>query len=83
MEIIRAVFRLEILKKKYVYFIINNFNVLKFSIPVPQLQNAKQKRHIDYDNAHQIENNCTMHFPLCPENIWNAQFIIESDATIY
>lgn len=48
-----------------------------------QLQHAKLKRHIDYDNAHQTPSDCTMNFPLCPENVWNAHFIIESDATIY
>lgn len=54
-----------------------------FSLPVAQMQNAEQKRHYDYDNAHQIANNCAIIFPLCPENIWSARFIIESDATIY
>lgn len=49
-----------------------------------QSQNTELKRqHNDYDNAHQIANDCTTKFPLCPENIWSARFIIESDATIY
>lgn len=53
------------------------------SLPVAQLHNVQQQRHSDYDNAHQIANNCAINFPLCPENVWSARFVIESDATIH
>lgn len=51
-----------------------------FSLPTAQLQRPIQKRHIDYDDAHQSASDCMAKFPLCPDSIWTAGFLIESDA---
>ncbi|XP_055305020.1 uncharacterized protein LOC129569832 [Sitodiplosis mosellana] len=54
-----------------------------FSLPVAQLQRVIHKRHIDYDDAHQTIVDCTAKFPLCPESIWSAGFLIDNDATFH
>lgn len=54
---------------------------LKYSLPVAQLQHAVHRRHIAYDDAHQNAIDCDAKFPLCPDSIWKAGFLIESDAT--
>lgn len=53
------------------------------SLPVAQLQRVVHKRHIDYDDAHQTIDDCAAKFPLCPDSIWEAGFLIESDATFH
>lgn len=51
------------------------------SLPMAQLQRVVHKRHTDYDDAHQSTSDCSTEFPLCTGNIWDAGFLIESDAT--
>lgn len=41
------------------------------------LQGSRERRHIDYDDAHQTAANCSEKFPSCTESIWNAGFLIE------
>lgn len=57
------------------------FNI--YSLPVAQLQRVIHKRHIDYDDAHQMFDNCAAKFPMCPDSIWSAGFLIESDASFH
>lgn len=51
------------------------------SLPVAQLQRVIHKRHIDYDDAHQKTADCVTKYPLCPDSIWNAGFLIDAEAT--
>lgn len=50
------------------------------SLPTAQLQRSIQKRHIDYDDAHQSTSDCATQFPLCPDSIWTAGFLIDLGA---
>lgn len=48
-------------------------------MPVAQLQHVVNKRHIEYDEAHQQSENCAEKFDDCPHSVWNAGFLIETD----
>lgn len=65
----------------------SNPNNIRFyithSLPVAQLHRVIHKRHIDYDDAHQTNVDCIAKFPLCPDSIWSAGFLIDTDATFH
>lgn len=52
------------------------------SLPAARLHRVVEKRHINYDDAHQTATDCATEFSLCPDSIWKAGFLIEYDATL-
>lgn len=82
-EIVRAIFRYFVFYdfvkftefSSFSYFIENN------SLPTAQLHHVVNKRHIEYDEAHHTEN-CTAKFEHCPDSVWDAGFLIETDDII-
>lgn len=63
----------------------DQFNVILniHSLPDPQLKRPMQKRHIEYDEAHQNTVNCTEAYSQCSNSVWSSWFMMESMADLY
>lgn len=53
--------------------------VYTYSLPEAQLQqqHERARRHIEYDDAHQTNDDCTERYLDCPTSIWHAGFLID------
>lgn len=49
------------------------------SLPTAQLQSNRKRRHIEYDEAHQIVDDCAATYINCPASVWHAGFLIDLD----
>lgn len=49
------------------------------SLPEAQLQRHRERRHIEYDDAHQTVDDCSATYVNCPASVWHAGFLIDLD----
>lgn len=50
-----------------------------YSLPEAQLQQQhdRARRHIEYDVAHQMIDDCMARYSDCPTSVWDAGFLID------